>query len=253
MFWMFQCRCQHCKKLLVPFLTIHVKDYRSHPSSTLQQLCSNLSPGVSQESVLSLSTQVIQRKESEDLKEGKEEVVGKLVGEVIEEAVEEVVVPDIQLDPLTAALNAKVPVAPVITPMEFGPITVPYLSPLVLRRELENILEQEGDVCLTQSSFVDQHPILYWNMVFTSFYSNRHYYAQLKLDFFKFPVLETKLNNSTKFWLHSRILRCPFLKDSIKDLDLNENKQSFFGIIHNQCNYHLIIKFEKSNLNLHNR
>lgn len=165
MYWIFECRCQHCKKLLVPFLTIHVKDYRSHPSSALQQLCSNLSPGVSQESVLSLSTQVIQRKESEDLKDGKEEVVGKVVEEVIEEVVEDVVVPDDQLDPLTAALNAKIPTAPSIAPMEFSPITVPYLSPLVLRRELENILEQEGDVCLTQSSFVDQHPILYWNMV----------------------------------------------------------------------------------------
>ena len=28
------------------------------------------------------------------------------------------------------------------------PITVPYLSPLVLRKELENMLEKEGDTCL---------------------------------------------------------------------------------------------------------
>lgn len=47
------------------------------------------------------------------------------------------------------------------------PIIVPYLSPLVLRKELENVLDQEGDQCLTKSNFVDEHPIIYWNMVST--------------------------------------------------------------------------------------
>ena len=37
---------------------------------------------------------------------------------------------------------------PIISP----PITVPYLSPLVLRKELENMLEREGDACLVDSS-----------------------------------------------------------------------------------------------------
>ncbi len=67
------------------------------------------------------------------------------------------------------------------------PITVPYLSPLVLRKELENMLETEGkltvlepetdnvidtrfryvigDNCLSDPDCVDQHPIIYWNMV----------------------------------------------------------------------------------------
>ncbi|XP_039291612.1 DENN domain-containing protein Crag isoform X2 [Nilaparvata lugens] len=44
-------------------------------------------------------------------------------------------------------------------------INVPYLNPLVLRKELESILYTEGDSCLTQSKFVDEHPIIYWNMV----------------------------------------------------------------------------------------
>ena len=61
--------------------------------------------------------------------------------------------------------SAKKSPTPLICPSVSGPITVPYLSPLVLRRELENILEQEGDVCLTHPSFVDQHAIIYWNMV----------------------------------------------------------------------------------------
>ena len=32
------------------------------------------------------------------------------------------------------------------------PIIVPYLSPLVLRKELENMLEREGDTCLIDPS-----------------------------------------------------------------------------------------------------
>ncbi|GIY17953.1 c-myc promoter-binding protein [Caerostris darwini] len=48
---------------------------------------------------------------------------------------------------------------------EIDPITVPYLSPLVLRKEVENVLEHEGDNCMTKAEFVDQHPIIYWNLV----------------------------------------------------------------------------------------
>ncbi|XP_076354571.1 C-myc promoter-binding protein-like isoform X2 [Tachypleus tridentatus] len=47
----------------------------------------------------------------------------------------------------------------------FEPFTVPYLSPLVLRKEIENVLDHEGDDCLTKPEFVDQHPIIYWNLV----------------------------------------------------------------------------------------
>lgn len=44
-------------------------------------------------------------------------------------------------------------------------ITVPYLNPLVLRKELESILVAEGDISLKHSKFVDEHPIIYWNLV----------------------------------------------------------------------------------------
>ncbi|CAH1404549.1 unnamed protein product [Nezara viridula] len=50
-------------------------------------------------------------------------------------------------------------------PQTCEPITVPYLNPLVLRKEFESILAAEGDTCLTQPKFVDEHPIIYWNMV----------------------------------------------------------------------------------------
>lgn len=47
------------------------------------------------------------------------------------------------------------------------PFSVPYLNPLVLRKELENILTREGDLCLTKDHFVTEHPIIYWNLVWT--------------------------------------------------------------------------------------
>lgn len=43
--------------------------------------------------------------------------------------------------------------------------TIPYLNPLVLRKELENILTQEGDLSLIKPNFVDEHPIIYWNLL----------------------------------------------------------------------------------------
>uniref|UniRef100_A0A4W3KFB6 DENN domain containing 4A n=1 Tax=Callorhinchus milii TaxID=7868 RepID=A0A4W3KFB6_CALMI len=45
------------------------------------------------------------------------------------------------------------------------PITVPYLSPLVLWKELESLLENEGDQVMSMANFVDHHPIVFWNLV----------------------------------------------------------------------------------------
>lgn len=44
-------------------------------------------------------------------------------------------------------------------------LTVPYLNPLVLRKELENILTQEGDMALIKPNFVEEHRIVYWNLL----------------------------------------------------------------------------------------
>uniref|UniRef100_A0A4W3ID56 DENN domain containing 4C n=1 Tax=Callorhinchus milii TaxID=7868 RepID=A0A4W3ID56_CALMI len=45
------------------------------------------------------------------------------------------------------------------------PVSVPYLSPLVLRKELESLLENEGDQVIHNSTFINQHPIIFWNLV----------------------------------------------------------------------------------------
>lgn len=46
-----------------------------------------------------------------------------------------------------------------------APVTVPYLSPLVLWKELESLLVNEGDQALSSPTVVDQHPIVFWNLV----------------------------------------------------------------------------------------
>uniref|UniRef100_A0A8C9XE23 DENN domain containing 4B n=1 Tax=Sander lucioperca TaxID=283035 RepID=A0A8C9XE23_SANLU len=43
--------------------------------------------------------------------------------------------------------------------------TVAYLSPLVLRKELESLLENEGDAVLAKPQFLDKHSIIFWNLV----------------------------------------------------------------------------------------
>lgn len=45
------------------------------------------------------------------------------------------------------------------------PVTVPYLSPLVLWKELESLLQNEGDQAISSAAIVDHHPIVFWNLV----------------------------------------------------------------------------------------
>ncbi|XP_063736076.1 DENN domain-containing protein 4B-like isoform X1 [Eleginops maclovinus] len=44
-------------------------------------------------------------------------------------------------------------------------VTVAYLSPLVLRKELESLLENEGEAVLAQLQFLDSHSIIFWNLL----------------------------------------------------------------------------------------
>ncbi|KAK0048974.1 DENN domain-containing protein 4B [Biomphalaria pfeifferi] len=45
------------------------------------------------------------------------------------------------------------------------PIVLPYLSPLVLRKEVEFVLDHESNMCLVSDTFVEDHPIIFWNLV----------------------------------------------------------------------------------------
>lgn len=44
-------------------------------------------------------------------------------------------------------------------------VAVAYLSPLVLRKELESLLENEGEAVLAQPQLLDQHSIIFWNLL----------------------------------------------------------------------------------------
>jgi len=53
-----------------------------------------------------------------------------------------------------------------LPPVRHKPLCVPYISPLVLRRELESILCKGGDTLLTSPTAPDSHPVIYWNLVY---------------------------------------------------------------------------------------
>jgi len=44
-------------------------------------------------------------------------------------------------------------------------LSYPYLSPIVLRKELEMLVEQYGEACLDGSKLVDSHAVVFWNLV----------------------------------------------------------------------------------------
>lgn len=74
----------------------------------------------------------------------------------------------------TLCQNCNKPTVPLLTVTinsekiaHCDPFSVPYLNPLVLRKELENVLAQEGDLSLSYRKFVEEHPIIYWNLVWT--------------------------------------------------------------------------------------
>ena len=50
-------------------------------------------------------------------------------------------------------------------PEERDLITVPYLNPLVLRKELENMFENDGITTLQFPEVVQEKSIIFWNLV----------------------------------------------------------------------------------------
>jgi len=53
---------------------------------------------------------------------------------------------------------------------DYKKLSVVYSSPLCLRKELESIVDNEGDFCLKNSEFTLKHDIIFWNLVW---YFNR--------------------------------------------------------------------------------
>ncbi|XP_033107544.1 DENN domain-containing protein 4B-like isoform X2 [Anneissia japonica] len=61
--------------------------------------------------------------------------------------------------------GSKEYIPPPANKKKIEPISVPYLSPLVLRKEMENAIEHEGESCLRSPEFVEMHPIIFWNLI----------------------------------------------------------------------------------------
>lgn len=185
-------RCHFCGKSTLPFLSITIHDYRRrNVNAKLSREVSNLSHTFLNWQLNSSSSSVNNTNSSEVKEEVKNHADGdsqKLddpEGNDESVSVEKIEVSDpkvscdyrVETDEKEQSLDndnrmndstlgkgcseAEVNADPYV----LEPINVPYLNPLVLRKELENILQHEGDPSLTKPSFVDQHPIVYWNMV----------------------------------------------------------------------------------------
>ncbi len=56
---------------------------------------------------------------------------------------------------------------------------VPYLSPMVLRKEVESLISQDGTRILETEELVRERPIIYWNLVW--YFSRLHLPTYLPL------------------------------------------------------------------------
>lgn len=147
--------CPFCTSKLVPFLSILVKDLRA-PSG-----CRCRTNG---------GHSVLEERNGHFFGGGDSRCAAPS-GDVTETAA--ATTPESILSPSDPAATQAPPCASSLSSASAPPslahvvarASVPYLSPLVLRKELENVLDVEGDQCLCSADFVDQHPIIYWNMI----------------------------------------------------------------------------------------
>ncbi|XP_063002090.1 DENN domain-containing protein 4B [Elgaria multicarinata webbii] len=142
--------CPFCGRPFVPFLSIEIQDFQVAPSITDSSETSSVSsdwprdseapvPG-GQGPVLSDRYHCLSLDEAEP-EPGRESRAGSLCNGFTESPVPRGSTPHIEH------------------------LAFAYLSPLVLRKELETLLENEGGEFLSQPELVDNHPIIYWNLV----------------------------------------------------------------------------------------
>uniref|UniRef100_A0AAZ3RFK7 DENN/MADD domain containing 4A n=1 Tax=Oncorhynchus tshawytscha TaxID=74940 RepID=A0AAZ3RFK7_ONCTS len=144
--------CPFCGSSFLPFLTVHIRDLRHSWVSTgpcpRHNFRSNLSP-ISNLSPTSNLSPISNLSPTSSLSP----------------------IPPPPASPpspaSTTTRSSPVSSSPTPTPSPSppAPVTVPYLSPLVLWKELESLLGNEGDQVISSPSIVDQHPIVFWNLV----------------------------------------------------------------------------------------
>ncbi|ETE63020.1 DENN domain-containing protein 4B, partial [Ophiophagus hannah] len=143
--------CPFCGRLFVPFLSIEIQDF---------QMVSLSNADVSDTSSV-----------SSDWPRDSEAPMPGGQGPVLSDRSQCLLLDEAEPDPRQKSRNGSLCNGFSESPLPQGPaahveqLAFAYLSPLVLRKELETLLENEGAVFLSQPELVDNHPIIYWNLV----------------------------------------------------------------------------------------
>uniref|UniRef100_A0A7N6A3U6 DENN/MADD domain containing 4A n=1 Tax=Anabas testudineus TaxID=64144 RepID=A0A7N6A3U6_ANATE len=140
--------CPFCGTAFLPFLNVEIKDLR--PQSSLNSV------------IMSLVYFTVS-----DTNPVTEEDTSASLNPKAKMSVEDCAAQSPAAPPQKQEINGSAgQAAPASTPASTSaPVTVPYLSPLVLWKELESLLVNEGDQAISSPSVVDQHPIVFWNLV----------------------------------------------------------------------------------------
>ncbi len=152
-------RCLFCNKMVVPFLTIRAVDFRSRPCPN------NADPD--KKGCEEVAESGKSDEDEVDNGGGGEEQTEETGEEQTEESSTDDASMKKEGDKTSEKKVAAAECHPTLEHQASvsEPITVPYLSPLVLRKELESMLEREGDQCLVEAACVDTHPIIFWNLL----------------------------------------------------------------------------------------
>uniref|UniRef100_A0A8C5EFU4 C-myc promoter-binding protein-like n=1 Tax=Gouania willdenowi TaxID=441366 RepID=A0A8C5EFU4_GOUWI len=144
--------CPFCGNPFLPFLNVEIRDMRG-PGRTRSTRARGIhSPSEPRHGALSSASQMAR---SVSAFEPMEEIMTRRVSHCM---------------PTSGSLPSRLNEATDALSMDWRlhnpePVTVPYLSPLVLWKELESLLENEGDPVITEADMVDHHPIIYWNLL----------------------------------------------------------------------------------------
>ena len=115
-------------------------------------------------------------------------------------------------------------------PEERDSLTITFVSPLVLRKELENMLENDGDITLQSPEVVEKKSVIFWNMVSVSelchFFFQNNINPQenktitylLRLSLSSEHVLGTHMKSSSCSW-HTENMTCLLLDHYTLSID----------------------------------
>ncbi|KAL4510582.1 hypothetical protein ABPG72_004736 [Tetrahymena utriculariae] len=95
---------------------------------------------------------------------------------------------------------------------------VEFLSPQIVRKELENIMKQKGQSSIMSSKFEEDHPIIYWNII-------------LYFKLIRAPTFFLEFNQPEYYYNYHAMLCEKKIKDSIKNQEkgiLSKMSEYFF-------------------------